>query len=81
MNITFQLPTTPKCKVVYVRDGTNYQGIIDTPQDNSALQVVMLKRQVGMSQIQRVEPVQPPAPLYRNHPAQHRIAKYSAISV
>ncbi len=73
---TFDLPATPTCRVVYIKDGVTYAGVIQTPSDNHQLQAVMLGRKVGMSQVERVEPIQPVKEIQRGHPAQHRIAEY-----
>lgn len=78
MKQAFALPNTPKCRVIFIRDGVSYAAVITTPKDNTDLQMTMLHtKQVGMSQIQRVEPLVELAPLNRPHPAQHRIAKYA----
>ena len=76
----FVLPNTPTCKVIYVRDGVNYSAAITTPADVHDLQAVMLKRQVGLSQVLRVEAVQPRHDPTRGHPAQHRIVQYATVS-
>jgi hypothetical protein len=75
---TFSLPITARCKVVFIRDGVNYASIIPTPQSNDQLQQSMLQRQVGMSQIQRVEPVEE-LQCQHPHPAQHRIVQYASL--
>ncbi len=75
----FQLPSTPTCKVIYVRDGVNYSASISTPEDNHQLQAVMLERHVGMSQVLRIEGVQPPRDLHRGHPAHHKIVQYATV--
>ena len=63
MKTQFSLPSTPVCKVVYVKDSVHYQAIIPTPRDNEALQCAMLTRHVGMSQVKYVQAL---APLKRN---------------
>ena len=75
---TFDLPETPKCKVMYIKDTVLYSTVITTPHSNDELQRVMLTRQVGMSQVQGLEPIQPPRELHRPHPAQHRMVQYAA---
>lgn len=77
---TLILPNTPMCRVVYHRTGTNYGAVIPTPKSTSELQIVMLARQVGVSQIQRLEPIQPLKPLNRPHPANHNLVKYTTIA-
>jgi hypothetical protein len=74
MRNTFDLPTTPKCQVIYVRDDVRYSATIPTPRDNTELQAVMLERHVGLSQIKVVNPVQPPPDyVYHPSPAQSQI--------
>ncbi len=76
----FALPSTPNCKVIYTRDGTTYSAAIPTPADNFELQSKMLERHVGISQVVRVDAVQPPRDLNRGHPAHHRIVQYATIA-
>lgn len=78
---SFDIPGTPTCKVVYVRDGATYSGVLSpTPKDNNELQRRMLDRKVGMSQVERLEPIQPRKDMHRPDPAQHRMARYMSIS-
>lgn len=77
----FDIPSTPTCKVVYIRDGVTYSGVLNpTPKDNHDLQRKMLDRKVGMSQVQWLEPIQPRQDVHRPDPAQHRMAQYMAFS-
>jgi hypothetical protein len=76
MKITFAIPETPMVRVIYNRDGTQYGGVIPNPKDTDGLVSSMLSRQVGVSQIVRIEPVQPRQELHHGHPAQHRLAQY-----
>jgi hypothetical protein len=74
MQKMFELPPTPKCQVVYVKDDVRYSATIPTPRDNTALQAAMLERHVGFSQIQAVNPIQPPPDyVYHPSPAQSQI--------
>lgn len=78
---TFDIPSTPSCRVVYVKDGTTYAGVLNpSPKSNSELQARMLERKVGMSRVQRLEPIQPPKDFHRNDPAGHQVTKYLALS-
>ena len=80
MNKTFTLPTTPTCRVAYLRDGTLYGAVIKTPRSNAELQVVMLARKVGMSNIERVEPIQPLQDIHRPHPALRKLTQYATAA-
>jgi hypothetical protein len=84
----FQFPETPTCKVTYKVNTfmgtpcTEYLkfGIIPTPRSTSQLQVTMLARGCGLSQIKLIEPVQPAKPLERPHPALHRMSQYATAA-
>jgi len=80
MKTTFDIPQTPTVKVHYRRDGVLYSTVIVTPNSNQDLQMVMLGRYVGISQVERLEAIQPRQPLHRNHPAIHRISQYVAAA-
>lgn len=54
MKIAFNIPQSQKIRVEYVRGSTKYSAVIPRPQNNDELACVMLKRQVGMSQIRSV---------------------------
>lgn len=73
---TFALPSTPTCKVVYIKDGTTYAGVISTPKTNHDLQTTLLSRQIEMAQVQRLEPIQPRGDLQWGHPASNQLDKY-----
>ena len=77
MHKLFDLPTTPTCKVIYVKDDVTYAGIVKTPTSNDGLQALMLERKIGMSQVQRLEPIQPRGDLQHNHPAMNQMARYA----
>ena len=79
MKTQFALPTTPTCKVIYIRDGVTYFVGMKTPTCQATLQQEMLNRKVGMSQVLRVEPIHPPQTPQRGHPAQHQMARYMSI--
>jgi len=56
----FRLPRTPRCKVIYRRDGsdTNYSAPpFPTPATNDALQLALLKIGIALRQVVRVEAV------------------------
>ena len=57
MKTLFLIPSTPLVRVTYKRDGTLYGAIIPNPQSNDGLCVALLKRKVGMGQVERVMPV------------------------
>ncbi len=80
MKTKFVLPATSKCKVIYVRENVTYQAITDTPRSNDELQRFLLTRKVGMSQVQRVEAIEPPRDLHRPHPAMRALSKYATTS-
>jgi hypothetical protein len=80
MKLAFTLPETPTIKVIYSKGGTNYSAVIPNPQSTDSLLCTMLDKQVGASQIVRLEPIQPRQELHRGHPAQHRMAKYVALT-
>ena len=81
MKHLFEIPTTPSCRVVYIRDGVTYAGVLNpSPKDNNELQRQMLERKVGMSQVQRLEPIQPPKDFVHNDPATHQVARYMSLS-
>jgi hypothetical protein len=81
MKKTFELPATPSCRVIYLKDGVSYAGVLNpTPKSNDELQQRMLVRHIGMGQIETLEPIQPPRDLQRNDPAVHQMSKYMRIS-
>lgn len=80
MKSAFTFPTTPKCRVVYTRQGVNYEAIIPTPVNTDELVSVMLTRQAGLSQIARIEPVQSRQESFHTHPAASRMAKYATAA-
>ena len=81
MKLAFTLPETPTLKVIYTKGGTNYSAVIPNPHTTDGLLMAMLKtRQVGASQITKLEPVQPRGDFDRGHPAAHRMAKYVAMT-
>jgi hypothetical protein len=80
MKIAFTLPETPTIKVIYTKSGTTYSAVIPNPHNADTLLCTMLARQVGSSQIVRLEPIQPPREVQRGHPAQHRLAKYASLT-
>lgn len=52
----FILPNSPRVQVFYRANGVNYVANIATPVSQSALQMAMLARKVGMSQITKIAP-------------------------
>jgi hypothetical protein len=80
MKSTVSLPTTPTCRVIYIKDDVTYFVGLKTPNCPSTLQQELLNRKIGMSQVIRVEPVQPLQPIQRGHPAAHRMAQYMRVS-
>jgi len=80
MKVAFTLPSTPSCRVLYVRDGVTYAAVLSTPRSCDELLITMLNRKVGVSQIKDVQPIQPLAPLKRQHPAEHRMAQYASAA-
>ena len=54
---TFKLPETKTCVVVWERNGTRNETLIDTPQTNKGLQTVMLAKRVGFSEIRCIKSV------------------------
>lgn len=77
MTTKFALPSTFKCKILYTRDNATYSAITTTPRSNDELQKFLLTRKVGMSQVQRVEAIEPPRELHRPHPAFRALAQYA----
>lgn len=81
MKKTFGLPATPSCRVVYIKDGVSYAGVLNpTPKSNDELQRRMLERHIAVSQIDRLEPIQPRADFQHNHPAAYQLSQYQKIS-
>ena len=80
MNNKVSLPTTQTCKVIYIKDGVTYFVGLKTPKCPDTLQQLLLDRQIGISQVLRVEPIYPPQMPQRGHPAQHQMARYMSIS-
>ena len=76
----FGLPQTPSCRVSYVKGGVLYSTVLTTPANNDALQMAMLNKGVGMSQVKGVEGIAPRGDLKRPHPAQYRISRLMAAS-
>lgn len=79
---TLTLPNTPSCKVVYNRGGVNYFAVMQTPAELDDVRIAMQAKTppVASKDIVRIEPIQPLAPLHRQHPAFHRIVKYSTAA-
>ena len=80
MKAAFTFPTTPMCRVVYTRQGVNYSATIPTPVNTDGLVSAMLTRQAGLSQIMRIDPVQPRQEFGHAHPAQHRMVQYATAA-
>lgn len=82
MKQSFGLPQTEKCKVQYIKNDVVYSTIIATPRDNEGLFAVMRDtRQIGSSQIQRVDPLIPTSiEMNRPHPAHHRINQFANVA-
>lgn len=78
----FTLPSTPMCRVVYTRQGTNYGATMQTPADVEDLRMAMLAKSppVASKDIVRIEPVTPLSPMNHGHPAAHRMVKYAALT-
>ena len=79
MKTNLTLPKTAQCNVVYTRGNVTYGCLITTPVSIDALQVTMLGRQVGMSAITRVEPVQSFKLDRMRHIRSNTDAKYLAL--
>ena len=78
---TFQFPQTASCRVVYVRDGVNYSGIMPTPKTQAELLQAMSARNAKVDNIKTIEPFVPARPdAPRAHPAMHRMAQYVSLS-
>ena len=58
MKTNLTLPKTSQCNVIYTRGGVAYSCLMPTPPTMDALQVKMLAKQIGISSVVRVEPVQ-----------------------
>jgi len=68
------IPSTPKCRVVYIKEGVNYGAVINT-------NVLSAWRKFHSAAILvRVEPLQPLPSMERPHPAAHRLAKYATVA-
>lgn len=81
MKSIFTLPSTARCNVIYLNGNVLQSANIATPSTADGVVVEMLKRKVGVSQIQRVEPVHSfVKPPQSNHPAARQVAKYSAMA-
>lgn len=78
MKIVFAIPTTPKTRVEYIKGGTKYAAVIDTPSSADGLINAMLIRQVGMSQVKSVEPIQPRGDFQWGHPV--RVDKFAKMA-
>ena len=50
------IPNSDRVQVFYTRDGVNYVANIPRPVSQSALQLTMLTRKVGISQITGIKP-------------------------
>lgn len=80
MKLAFAIPETPTIKVIYTKNGTQYGGVITNPKSTDGLVAAMLTRQVGVSQIVRLEPIQPRQEFHRGHPAAQRMARYATAA-
>lgn len=81
MKLAFAIPETPTIKVIYTKCGTNYSAVIPNPKSTDGLVIAMLNtRQVGVSQITKLEPIQPRQEVYHAHPAAHRLTKYASAA-
>ena len=88
MKQAFALPITPTSRVNYTQ--RRFLGnpcvpyatsaVIKTPKSTDELLMVMLARQVGPSDINGIEGIEPPREFQRGHPAQHRLVKYQSLS-
>ena len=88
MKQAFALPNTPTSRVTYTQ--RKFMGnpcvpyatsaVIKTPKSNDDLLMVMLARQVGQSDINGIEGIEPPKEFQRGHPAQHRLTKYASLA-
>jgi hypothetical protein len=77
----FGLPATPSCRVIYNKGGVSYAGVLNpTPKSNDELQRRLLDRKVGISQVDRLEPIEPRGDLQHNHPAAYQMSQYQKIS-
>ena len=60
MQIThFALPQTKLCTVVWYRNDTPHETLIQTPGTNRELVEIMFNHKVGKSEIRAVKPVEP----------------------
>ena len=80
MKVAFAIPETPTIRVIYTKSGTNYAGVITNPKSTNNLVAAMLTRQVEVSQIVRLEPIQPRQEFHRGHPAHNRLDKYASAA-
>ncbi len=75
------IPTTPKCRVVYIKDAVTYGKVMPTPTSVSELQRTMLfSHQIPASCLVRVEPLKPLPSMERPDPAAHRLAQYATVA-
>ncbi len=73
----FEMPATPSCRVIYVKDGVSYAGVLNpTPKDNHELQRRLLDRKIGMSQVQELEPIQPRGDFQYGDPAMNQLNRF-----
>lgn len=68
------------CRVIYTREGVNYSATIPTPVNTDGLVSAMLTRKAGLSDIHRLEPVEPRREVRHTHPAAHGMAKYATAA-
>lgn len=80
MKTEFVFPTTVKCRIIYTRDGTTYAALVPTPKSKDELVAVMLTRQVGISQVTKIEPVVSHVKPEGHHPAHRKVAQYTAMT-
>jgi hypothetical protein len=80
MKVAFAIPETPMIRVIYTKNGTNYAAVIANPKGTDGLVAAMLTRQAGVSQIVRLEPIQPRQEFHRGHPAAHNMARYASAA-
>lgn len=77
---SLSFPPTATCRVVYVKGGVTYAGIMPTPKTQVELLRAMSARQATVDSVQRIEPVAPRPDQIRSHPAQHRMVQYASMA-
>lgn len=74
------LPTTPTCRVNYIKDGVTYFIGLNTPKDDEGYRKALEAKRVDINQVISVEPIHPRPPIQRNHPAAQQMSRYMSFS-